>query len=218
MNKILIIGAHPDDESLGLGGSIKKFSDEGSEIFFLCFTDGQYGRDTSESGITERENQARKACSILGINNSKFHRYHDQKLDSVSLIDLVKNIEEVLNSFKPNIVFTHFWGDVNQDHRRVFEACLIATRPTPKNIINEVICFETPSSTEWGLKTFSPNYFVDISETLDKKIEAIKQYKKEINDYPHPRSLEAIKNRASYWGTKVGKKFAESFVVLRRIN
>jgi LmbE family N-acetylglucosaminyl deacetylase len=218
MDRILIVCAHPDDESLGLGGSIKKFSDEGSEIFLLCFADGQFDRDTSKNGIDGRENQANVACSILGIKNSKFHRYPDQKLDSVPLTDLVKNIEEVLISFKPNIVYTHFWGDVNQDHRRVFESCLIATRPTPKSIVNEVICFETPSSTEWGLEQFSPNYFVDISETLNKKIEAVKQYTNEVNDYPHPRSLEAVKNRAGYWGSKIGKDYAESFVIFRRIN
>lgn len=217
MERILTVCAHPDDETLGLGGTLKMHAQKGDAIFLLCFSDGQFDRDNSEKGVNERERQAKKACSILGISDYEFLRYPDQKLDSIPLTDLVKAIERIIDKFRPNILYTHFWGDMNQDHRRVFEASLIAAKPAPKSIINQFICYETPSSTEWGNEKFSPNFFVDISDTLDKKIDALEQYKNEIEEYPHPRSQEAIKNRSSYWGTVVGKKYAEAFIIFRKI-
>lgn len=217
MEKVLVTCAHPDDETLGLGGTLKNHIQNGDSIFLLCFSDGQFGRDVTPNGIKQREEQAKKACKTLGIKNYRFLRYADQKLDSVALTELTKNIEIIINKFKPTVFYTHFWGDVNQDHRRVFEASLIAARPRPKSTIDQFICYETPSSTEWGSERFSPNLFVDISRNLSTKISAFKEYKNEIETYPHPRSIEAIKNRASYWGTTVGKKYAEAFIILRII-
>ena len=152
------------------------------------------------------------------MKNSKFLRYPDQKLDSISLTKLAKDIESIINKVKPNIVYTHFWEDMNQDHKRVFEASLIATRQVPKSSVRELICYETPSSTDWGRRTFQPNYFVDISKTVESKLKALKNYKDEVGKYPHPRSIKSVKSRASFWGTTVGRKFAEAFIIVRKIN
>ena len=145
-------------------------------------------------------------------------RYPDQNLDSILLTKLAKDIEIIINKIKPNIVYTHFWDDMNQDHKRVFEASLIATRQVPKSSVKELICYETPSSTDWGKRTFQPNYFVDITKNIENKLKALKNYKEEINEYPHPRSIEAVRHRSAYWGSSVGIKFAEAFMILRRIN
>lgn len=135
----------------------------------------------------------------------------------IPLIELSKNIEKIIKKFKIEYVYTHFGEDVNQDHKKVFEATLIATRPTPNSLIKRVCFYETPSSTEWGLGKFQPNLFVDIGKFLDKKINAIKKYKDEIHDVPHPRSIEAIIARSNYWGSGVGIKHVEPFIIIREI-
>ena len=215
--KILVVCAHPDDETLGLGGTLALHSKNGDKVFVLIFADGQFARDRTSRGIAYRQSQAKKACSILGIKELEFLNYEDQKLDIISLVELADKIETVIKKWKPDVIYTHYWGDVNQDHRKLFEATLIALRPTPSSKIRRFICFETPSSTEWGNSSFRPNLFVKIDNFLDKKLEALKQYKNEINPFPHPRSKNAIINRARYWGSSVGVKHAEAFVSLREI-
>ena len=216
---ILVICAHPDDETLGLGGTLFLHTQKGDTVNVAIFTSGQYGRDNTQKGIKIRKDQAKKACSSLGIKNLIFFDFPDQELEKIDLIELSSKIEIMIKKFKPEIVFTHYWGDVNQDHRRLFEASLIACRPDYLSSIERIICYETPSSTEFGSyhEKFNPNYFVDVSQAFPKKIHALKQYKKELRKYPHPRSLEAIKNRSEYWGQCVGVKKAEAFFILRHI-
>ena len=217
MKKVLIICAHPDDETLGLGGTLSLYKKTDHSCKIIFFTDGQFGRDSTKKGIQNRRNDAKNACKILGITDLEFFDYKDETLDSVPVVELSCKIENEIKKWKPEIIFTHFWGDVNQDHRKLFEATMIAVRPSPSSKIKQVICYEVPSSTDWGLCKFVPNYFVDISSTINKKINAMKKYKNEIEKYPHPRSLESIKNRSAYWGSSIGKTFAESFFIVRKI-
>ena len=216
MSNILVIGAHPDDEVLGLGGTLIKYSRKHSKIFALIFADGESARG-NEKEIKKRQEQGRKAASVLGLTEIKFLGYKDQLLDDVPTLELVQQIEKSIRLWKPEIIFTHFWGDVNQDHRKLFEATLIAARATPYSKINQIICYETPSSTEWGNENFKPNLFVRVDNVLQKKIKALMQYEKEIEDYPHPRSIESITNRMKYWGSVVGINYAEAFVKIREI-
>lgn len=216
-NVVLVVCAHPDDETLGLGGTLALHALNGSKVSVLIFTDGQFGRDMTSKGIEMRKQQSRKACKILGIRNVKFLDYKDQKLDTISISELSCQIESEIAKLKPSIVYTHYWGDVNQDHRRIFEATLIALRPTPSATVKRFICFETPSSTEWGNEHFKPNLFVNIEKTLNKKVSAVIQYKAEINPAPHPRSKNSIINRSKYWGSSVGIKYAEAFLSVREI-
>lgn len=215
--RILVVCAHPDDETLGLGGTLALHAQKGNMVSVLVFADGQFGRDKTPKGIKDRQDQAKKACSILGLTEIKFLNYEDQKLDVISLVDLVFHIELAIKKLKPDTVYTHYWGDANQDHRKVFEASLIATRPTPTSTVKRFICFETPSSTEWGNNNFKPNLFIKIDQVINKKLRAVKQYKKEINSFPHPRSTDAIINRAHFWGSSVGVNYAEAFVTIREI-
>ena len=218
MEKILVICAHPDDETLGLGGTIVKHSKNGAKIFVLVFTEGESGADNvPNSRIVKREIEGQKACSILGVQKTKFLNYSDQKLDDYPVLVLAKEIESIIKQWKPQIVYTHYWGDMNQDHKKLFEATLIAVRPTPWSKIDKLICYETPSSTEWGNSTFKPNLFFNIEKELRKKLSALKQYKDEVSKYPHPRSIEAITNRSKYWGSIVGIKYAEAFFSFREL-
>ena len=219
MEKIVVICAHPDDEVLGLGGTLKMHKKKGNKIFVIVVATGQFGRDDSKRGILKRKNQCKECGSILGIDKIEFLDYPDQTLDIVKVSELSSKIQKFLVKWNPSTVYTHFFGDLNQDHRRVFEATSIAVRPSKKINVRNLICFETPSTTEYkfNFAEFSPNYFVDIEKSLDEKIEAIKQYKNEIQAAPYPRSISAIKNRASYWGSQIGKKYAEAFMIIRKI-
>lgn len=219
MNKILVICAHPDDESLGLGGTLCSHVKKGDKINLLIFTDGESARGKSKSKIKIRQNQAKKAGKELGIKKIKFLNYKDQQLDIIPVKDLSKKIEDEIKEFSPNIIYTHYWEDVNQDHRRIYEATLIACRPVPKSSIKEILCYETPSSTEWGnpLKNNQPNVFVNIEKFINKKIKAVENYSDEIKPFPHPRSKKSIINRAMFWGSTVGINYAEVFYTIRKI-
>jgi LmbE family N-acetylglucosaminyl deacetylase len=214
--KILIIGAHPDDETLGLGGTINRLSKNNANINCIIFADGESARGKSEK-IEQRKNQSISASKILGIKKMEFLSYQDQTLDIIPVVELAKKIEFHIKKNNPDTIFTHFWGDVNQDHRRLFEATNIAVRSTPNSKVKNIICYETPSSTEWGLEAFKPNLFVDISKEIKIKLKALKKYSNEIEKYPHPRSELSIKGRANYWGSTSGKKQAEAFIVYRMI-
>lgn len=219
MNKILVICAHADDETLGLGGTLCHHVKKGDTVNVLIFTDGESARKESSSKIKMRQNQAKKAAKELGIVKIEFLDYPDQQLDIIPLKDLAKKIENKIEEYSPNIVYTHYWGDVNQDHRRMFEATLIACRPVPNSSIKQILCYETPSSTEWGnpFENNQPNLFVNIEKFIDKKIKAFTNYSGEIKSFPHPRSKKAIKNRAMFWGSTVGIKYAEVFYIIREI-
>jgi LmbE family N-acetylglucosaminyl deacetylase len=214
----LVICAHPDDETLGLGGTLAKESKRGSKIFVLTFADGETSRKKSKNVVLKRENQSKQASKTLGITTNIFFRYKDQLLEQVPLLELAQKIEQKIIEWDIDQIFTHYWGDVNQDHRRLFDATIIACRPTPNSKISTVMCYETPSSTEWSNHTFKPNYFVDIKNFIKIKITALQFYKNEIQPYPHPRSETAVVNRSKYWGSQVGLEFAEPFIIIRKLN
>lgn len=220
MKKILVVCAHPDDETLGMGGTIALHSERKEEVYVLILTDGEAARGKKSAKILKRKNQAKKACEILGVKKIKFLNYVDQRLDTIAISELSKKIESVVKEWDPDIVYTHFWNDINQDHRQVYEATSIAVRPLPKSKVSQFIVFETPSSTEWSSKkkSFSPNLFVNIKKVLNEKLDAFEKYKGEVMPYPHPRSKEGVMNKAKFWGNVVGMEFAEAFVIIRELH
>jgi len=130
----------------------------------------------------------------------------------------VKVIENIKDKVKPDIIFTHYEKDLNIDHKITYQAVITATRPLPDETVKEIYSFEVLSSTEWNYPlSFSPDIFVDISDTLDLKLKAMGAYRSELQNYPHPRSLEGIRKNAEVWGMKVGLKYAEAFKVVRMI-
>lgn len=223
--KILVVAAHPDDEVLGCGATIAKLKKQGSQIFCLVLGQGKssrYDKENKKSFEKEQEvlkKEAEKAGKVLGISKIFFENFPDQKYETVPLIEIIKSIEKIKKQIKPDVVFTHHSGDLNLDHQIVFKAVITAFRPVREETVKEIYSFEVPSSTEWGVPKrkdcFVPNVFVDVSETISKKISAMAGYKSELKKYPHPRSLKSIKIIAQRWGTVSGKNFAEAFELIR---
>ena len=225
MNTILVIAAHPDDEVLGCGGAIARFAVEGCEVYTLILGEGITSRDPSrdqhkrDEEIRELKKQAEDANKILGVKKVYTYDFPDNRFDTVALLDIIKVIEKVKKDVEPNVVFTHFYGDLNVDHQITFKAVMTACRPTKDESVKEIYSFEIPSSTEWNapssLTYFMPDYFVNINKSLEAKINALKEYKTELRDFPHPRSLKAVELNAKQWGVKMGFEAAEAFKTIR---
>ncbi len=225
MKKILVVAAHPDDEVLGCGGTIARLTSEGSNVYTLILGEGVTSRDRKrdlakrENEIAELKKQAENANRILGVKKVYTFDFPDNRFDSVPLLDIIKTIEETKDGFKPDIVFTHHIGDLNIDHQVTFKAVMAACRPAIGESVKEIYSFEIPSSTEWNAPSlstyFMPDYFVDINKSLEIKINALKEYKTELRDFPHPRSLKAVELNAEQWGVKMGFEAAEAFKTVR---
>ena len=217
MMKILIIAPHPDDEVLGCGGTIAKHTKERDEVCF-CIVTKAYLPDWSEEFIKNRPKEIEKANKILGIKKTYFLDYPTVKLDTIPQKELNESISKVVNEVNPDVVYIPHKGDLNKDHRLVFESCLVVTRPA-NHKVKRILSYETLSETEWGqaIEPFIPNVYVDISETFEKKIKAIKAYESELREYPHPRSLEIVEALAKKRGSEVGVNFAEAFILIREI-
>tara|TARA_B100002052_G_C15879933_1_gene598725 strand:- start:207 stop:890 length:684 start_codon:yes stop_codon:yes gene_type:complete len=227
MNKVLIIAAHPDDDILGCGGYMSKFSQKMKfrVIFIAEGSSCRYTKDKLTSKnvkdvILERNNFGINALKILGIDNYKFYDFQCGRLDQVPIIDLNKIIETEIKNFKPDIVFTHSNSDTNNDHKIVHDSTLIATRPPTAKSVKEVYSYEVLSSSEWKFtKVFIPNYFVKISfNDLKRKWDALAEYKTEVKKFPYPRSFEGIECLARYRGMQSNSIYAEAFKLIRKFD
>ena len=223
--EVLVIAAHPDDEVLGLGGTISKLAAEGNVIHHLIITDGssqQYlGNPKLKDIIEEKKRETCECASILGIKTIDYASFPDMKLDTVPHVQINECIERTISKYSIEMVFTHFYGDVNKDHRCVFESSIVATRPFVGQTVKTVLLYKTPSSTEWNYQStessFSPNVYVNITDFEKNKLRAISCYKRELRQYPHPRSLKAIEQMDCCCGTTICAEFAESFILVRGI-
>lgn len=224
--RILVLAAHPDDEVLGMGGTIAKYSHNNKIcISFLgegLFSRGEArGRKSKASALKRLRICSAKAGKILGVKDIHFNNFPDNSFDTVPFLKIVKYAEKEIERINPEIIYTHFYGDLNIDHRLTFEAVLTAARPAIQKNILKILCFETISSTEWQApapeRNFNPNVFEDIKGFMDKKKAALKEYKSEIRNYPHPRSPEGVEVLARYRGIKSGLIMAEAFWSVREI-
>lgn len=224
--KVLVIVAHPDDEILGMGGTIAKYVATGNEVALLIVTDGstsQYKNDPRLNEIIEeKKSETQNAANILGISKIYYGGQPDMRLDITAHTEVNAAIEKVIDDFEPDIVYTHFEGDVNRDHQCVYQSTLVACRPVPNQKVKELYSFSVPSSTEWNVQTrqatFTATVYVDIEgEYVEKKYKAMACYKTELRDYPHPRSIETLTILDKATGLQVGLKCAESFIAHRII-
>ena len=210
--KILVIAPHPDDEVLGMGGTIKKLSPK-NNITLLIMTDGASAQYSDKKMIKVRKESCKKSSKILGISEIKFLNFKDMKLDSVPQLEINQEIEKIIKKIQPKIVFTSPKNDLNRDHDVTFNSTLVATRPSSSGV-KKVFSYELPGYTK---KPFSPNHYEDITKQFVHKLKAFKMYKSEIMKFPHPRSIESIENLAVYRGIQAGIAKAESFELIRNI-
>jgi len=221
---ILVVGAHPDDEVLGCGGTAARLIQEGREVHFAVLGEGITSRhaqrsDADATQLADLHRQAQAAADKLGAASLTLRKLPDNRLDTVPLLDVVKVVEELVERIKPEVIYTHHPGDLNVDHGVVHRAVMTATRPLVGQSVREIYAFEVPSSTEWAFGSlrpaFHPNVFVDVAATLEAKITAMACYETESRKFPHPRSPEALRAVARRWGSVVGCQAAEAFELVR---
>jgi len=234
--KVLIIVAHPDDEVLGMGGTIRKLTQAGHNVKIVIMATGITSRrsvnyknlqtydtnskiqKTMDIQVKQLQKDTIRSSKILGVKDIEFEDFPDNELDTISNLEITKKIEKIISEYNPETVFTHSKFDINVDHRVLYNATITATRPRNKSNVKDVISFEVPSSTEWDFPSqFSPNIFIDISKELPFKLKALKQYKTEIEKFPHPRSLESLDIISKRWGTVSGFNAAEAFCLVRQL-
>jgi LmbE family N-acetylglucosaminyl deacetylase len=219
--KVLVVAAHADDEVLGCGGTIAKHVENGDSVYTIFLTDGVTSRTNIDGdSLMERKFAAEQARQILRIQENFYLDLPDNRLDSIPLIEVTQHIERIILEISPDTIYTHYHNDLNVDHRIAHQSVITACRPIPGSSIREIYAFEVMSSTEWTnslIPNFSPNHYVDISNQIFKKIEALKAYKIEMREQPHSRSLEHIEYLARHRGFSVGVMAAEAFVTIRTI-
>ena len=222
---ILVVAAHPDDELLGVGGTIAKHVEAGDAVYALILGEGQTSRfdrreDAGTQIVEELHGNTLEADRQVGIKETYFENFPDNRFDSVALLDIVKAVEKRVRELQPEIIYTHHRGDLNVDHQMTYKAVLTATRPMEDCPVKEIYAFETVSSTEWnfayGDDQFAPDMFVRLTEEqFGKKLDGMKKYETELCEYPHPRSLEMLRAVAKRWGGVVGAEYVEAFETVR---
>ncbi len=220
---LLVIAAHPDDETLGCGGTLARLIREGNLVRVAFMADGVGSR--AEKGVQDiqalesRQEAASKACEVLGAPSPIFNDYPDNRLDTLPLLEIVQSIEILITKYQPDTILTHHFGDLNIDHQIVHKAVFTACRPQTGYPVQTLLTFETPSSTEWqtpvSARSFVPNWFVDITDTLEQKIMAAQCYVSELRQWPHPRSEQGLRHLAHWRGATVGVEAAEAFMLGR---
>ena len=220
--KILCIVAHPDDEALGLAGTLIKHINIGDIVNIIILSEGETAKAENSSKNKYRLKNAEEWSKFIGCNLYCTLNLPDQMFDTVPKLEIIQKIENMIFKLKPDIIYTHHSGEINHDHQITSHAVLTAIRPmNKKGLKPEVRTFETPSSTDQApydeTYIFQPNFYVDIDQEWEKKVASLKIYKKEIGKFPHPRSLESIEALSIKRGAESGLKKAEAFKILRKI-
>jgi LmbE family N-acetylglucosaminyl deacetylase len=228
--KVMVVVAHPDDEILGLGAFLNQLNEEYNVLSHVVILgEGITSRSDTrnveqwEAELAIHKANISRAQSLIKYTTLSIHDFPDNRFDTVALLDIIKVVEKEKQAFSPDIIFTHHGGDVNIDHQRTFEAVITACRPLKNEVVKTIICFETFSGTEWRASNdprhFIPNLFFSVNDqNLAAKIQAMESYEFEKREFPHPRSPEAIQNRAKMWGVTCGVEYAEAFYLVRSID
>lgn len=214
-DRVLVLAAHPDDELLGCGGTVALHAARGAHVTSVIACEGESLRYAN--GSVSLGDDAIRASRVLGVQDVRQLSMPDQGLDRMTLTELITPLEAIVREVRPRLVYCQHGGDINRDHELLFKAILVATRPT-EPYIEGIYAFDTASSTEWAYpNTFIPDTWVDIADTLETKLAAMACYTSEVREYPHPRSLDALRFRARAWGNRCCLEAAEVFMTVRRV-
>lgn len=226
MKTVLVVAAHPDDEILGVGGTVARHAANGDKVYTVILGEGQTSRGECRGEICREvvdalHEDTLKSTKAVGYSEVFFEDFPDNRFDQVDLLDIVKAVERKIKELKPQIIYTHYSGDLNIDHQYTARAVLTATRPIGDCCVEEIYAFETLSSSEWSFdysaqSPFSPNVFIDINEYYDKKEQAMSCYRSELCEFPHPRSLEGMDVLSKTRGMAAGMERAEAFMLIRK--
>lgn len=220
-NKVLVLAVHPDDETLGCGGTLLKHKFNGDEINWLICTKMKTEDGFSQQKVAKKNEQIKEIEQRYDFNNIYKLEFSTMKVDEYTMSELINSISKVIKEIQPNIVYLPFKSDVHSDHRKLFDAMYSCTKVFRYPYIKKIYMMETLSETEFSVSTpdsvFIPNVFVDISEFHDQKLKIMTVYEDEINLHPFPRSMKNIEALATYRGATAGCNYAESFMLLKEI-
>ena len=215
-NRVLVVAAHSDDEALGCGGTLIRHQKQGDIIKLVFLTNGVSARSEDKPPL-ECEISSQEFAAKLGIEDIVQFDFPDNKMDTIPLLTIVKELELIGSKFEPNIIYTHASKDLNIDHNICSRAVRTAFRPLPDfTYLNAIYGFEVLSSSEWLFESnqkFNPNFFVDISAEIDQKINLLRSYDFEMRAFPHPRSYSIVRSLAELRGSSLGVHAAEAFEV-----
>ncbi len=216
-NKVLIVAVHPDDETLGCGGTLLKHKDNKDETHLLIAT----SLDKKHSYYEKREKEIDQVTKLYGFSSVNNLRLKAMRVDEYSMSELVIKISNLINNIMPNIIYLPFIHDIHSDHRKIFEAAFSCTKSFRYPFLKKIYMMETLSETEFAPSltnsSFCPNTFVDITKYIEKKIEIMNIYQSEIGEHPFPRSKKNIKALATLRGASCCSEYAESFMLLKEI-
>jgi len=218
-DRVLVLAAHPDDEVLGVGGTIPRLVNRGAYVAVAIASDGSSTQYPGDANLHKQKWKALdNAREILGFHEVIELGYPDMQLDTVPHAELNSAITGVLLEGQFDTVFVHHPHDLNRDHQVLYQSLLVAARPVPRSPIQSILTYHVNSSTEWGGRShttvFCPNVYIDITSTIDRKLQALESYDLELRPHPHPRSINAVRDRASVFGTEVGLQYAEAFSLI----
>ena len=222
MRNIVVISAHPDDEILGVGGTLLKHKKNGDKIYWLITTNIFENQGFSKERIISRQKEIKKISEALSVEKVFMLNYPTMSLSTSTLIEMVPKISKIFIEIEPEIVYCLNRSDAHSDHRITFDAVMACTKSFRYPFIKQVLMYECISETEFAPqlpeKVFIPNYFVDISSFLEEKMNLMKIYESELGNHPFPRSLKNIEALATFRGASVGVEYAEAFQLIKYID
>ena len=218
--RVVVLAPHPDDETLGAGGTIARHVAEGDEVHLIFMTE-TYPPLWQEGEKPKRQAEARAASKALGAAGATFAGFPTMRLNTVPAIELAGYLIGRFRELSPEVVYAPPVGDVNQDHEAVFQAALVACRSLPGNTVRRFLSYEIPPTARFAnpidAARWLPNVYVDITAHIDRKLAAMKRYPSELRKPPHPRSLEGIRLYARERGLTLGIEYAEAFCLIREL-
>lgn len=220
MNKVLVVAVHPDDETLGCGGTLLKHKASGDEIYWLVMTGPRKGDmpHFTDEFLANRDAMVDGIAKEYGFNETIKLNLPSQLLHTLDLREIIQKISGVFKRIQPDIIYTMFCNDVHSDHRVAFDAVYSCTKSFRYHFIKQILMIEVLSETEFAPSTqstvFVPNVYVDITPFIDQKLNIMSMYEGELMEEPWPRSLSSIKALARVRGSRAGVMYAESFQLL----